>query len=615
VSGICGWIGELPGGHTSANLLTSMASALIPSGSNVNTSSNVLLPGAALSIVRSVGDVELARDGDEIAAIEGFWRWRDRSLATVAAEQGPAHSLLRGYRDHGTAILDQLQGSFALTILNAAKNEALLAVDRVGTRPLAFSKTATGIVFGSTLDAILTHPEIRPPLDLQGILHYLYFHVVPSPGTVYSGISKLEPAQYLHYHAGRTELRHYWIPTFHEGGADFEPLAAELREILERTVRRADPENAAGAFLSGGLDSSTVSGMLSKTQSHQAKTYSIGFNVRGYDEIEYARIAVRHFNTEAHEYYVKPEDVVSTLSLIANIYDEPFGNSSALPVYCCARLAKADGLNVLLAGDGGDEIFAGNERYAKQMLFEQYERLPTGLRRALVEPVLNRTPRIGAIPLLRKLQRYVEQARIPLPDRLETYNLLHMVPLAEIFTPEFLAAVDVGGPLRLRREAYARSGATHHVNRMLYLDWKFTLADNDLRKVNRMSQHAGIEVRYPMLDDELLDLSTRVPPQMKLRGQQLRYFFKRALKDFLPSEIIAKPKHGFGLPFGEWLRTSSDLQETIEGSLNDLRARGWLRPEFIDRVLHDHRTNHAGFYGSMIWVLAMLELWLKAHRH
>ena len=592
-----------------------MARSLPPTAQNAAAPKIQIAGRAAIAATASGDTAHVARADNTLATIEGFWHWRDQSLTKYAAEHGVAESLLRGYRDRGTDILYQLQGSFALAILDSTHDKALLAVDRAGTRPLAYARTPKGLVFGSTLDAILAHPAIDPSLDLQGVFHYLYFHVVPSPGTIYAGLEKLEPAQLLHYRAGCQEIQNYWLPTFAEDPAEFEPLARDLRATLERAVRRADAENAAGAFLSGGLDSSTVSGMLARTQARSARTYSIGFDVRGYDEIEYARIAARHFNTEAHEYYVKPDDVVTTLELIARIYDEPFGNSSALPVYCCARLAKSDGVNVLLAGDGGDEIFAGNARYAKQMLFEQYDRVPAVIRRAMVEPVLNVIPGLGAIPPFRKLQRYVEQARIRLPDRLETYNLLHMIPLAEIFEPEFLSAVNTEGPLQLLRQVYGRTNAKHPVNRMLYLDWKFTLADNDLRKVNRMTEYAGVEVRYPMLDDELLELSTRVPPTLKLRGQQLRYFFKRALSDFLPKEIINKPKHGFGLPFGEWLRVSPDLQQIVDESLHGIRGRDWLRPEFIDRVLHDHRTGHAGFYGSMLWVLAMLELWLKAHRH
>lgn len=590
-----------------------MASALLPTQS-VNPIFETA-PRAAAAATGRGRQAAIAREDERIAVIEGFWRWDDASLAQYAKERGAGASLLLGYQQHGPDILRRLKGSFALALLDAGRDEVLLAVDRIGTRPLAYAQSANGLVFGSTLDALRVHPDVRMPLNLQGVFNYLYFHVVPSPGSIYSGTAKLEPAQYLHYRAGRIETRFYWLPEFEEGrGLGFEVLAQNLRETLERATRRADPEQRAGAFLSGGLDSSTVSGMLARIRQDPPRTYSIGFNVAGYDEIEYARIAAARFRTEPREYYVQPDDVAAAVALIGRIYDEPFGNSSALPVHCCAQLAKSDGVDVLLAGDGGDEIFAGNSRYAKQMLFEQYQRLPLRLRERVFEPFLSRMTVLERIPPMRKLRRYVEQARVSLPERLETYNLLHMIPLEEIFEPEFLAAVNPEQPAELLRDAYSRTSAGHPVNRMLYLDWKFTLADNDLRKVNRVAEYAGVEVRYPMLDDELVDLSARVPPDLKLRGQQLRYFYKRALRDFLPREIIAKRKHGFGLPFGEWLRASKPLQDIVDSSVRGLATRGWLRPSFIDRVMHDHRTGHAGFYGSMLWILMMLELWLKEHR-
>lgn len=612
MSGLCGWIGGVLEADTAAHRIQAMADALLPPGTHGEFGYELdTHAGAALQTRGQRTD--LARDGRGLAVIEGFWHWDDQPLAAEAKHRGTAASLLRRFRERGPEIVRRLHGSFALAILDPDRNEALLAVDRIGTRPLAYAFSPAGLVFGSTLDALRAHPDIQPALSLQGVFDYLYFNMVPSPGTVYSGLHKLEPAQYLHYRAGRSETRTYWLPSFTDDrDADFNTLAHALRDTLARAVRRADPEQAAGAFLSGGLDSSTVSGMLARVRGARPRTYSIGFDVPGYDEIEYARIAARHFDTEAHEYYVKPQDIAEAAQLIGRIYDEPFGNSSALPVHCCVQLAKSDGVGVLLAGDGGDEIFAGNARYAKQMLFEQYSRLPSGLRRGLIEPALGALP--AAITPIRKLQRYVEQARVPLPDRLETYNLLHMVPLGEIFEPDFLAAINPERPLELLREVYRRTDTEHPVDRMLYLDWKFTLADNDLRKVNRMAQYAGIEVRYPMLDDELIELSTRVPAGLKLRGQQLRYFYKRALRDFLPREIITKRKHGFGLPFGEWLRASAPLQQIVDDSLHGLQRRGWLKAAFIERVVTDHRTGHAGFYGTMLWVLTMLELWLKAHR-
>ncbi len=370
----------------------------------------------------------------------------------------------------------------------------------------------------------------------------------------------------------------------------------------------------AGAFLSGGLDSSTVSGLQCRHRGEPTPTFSIGFGEAGYDEIPYARIAARHFSTDPHEYYVSPEDVTAALPKIAAAYDEPFGNSSAIPTYFCARLARECGVDLLLAGDGGDEIFAGNERYAKQKVFELYHAIPAPLARMLVNP-WTRLPGARRIPPLRKLASYVDQARIPLPERMQTYNFLMRVAPTEVFTPDFLGQVNPDAPLDQMRRVWEEVGEGDTLDRMLYLDWKYTLADNDLRKVTHMAELAGAGVRYPMLDDEVVELSLRVPSRLKLRGTRLRYFYKSAMRDFLPREILHKPKHGFGLPFGEWLKTSVPLQQLVYGQLEALKGRGIVQDDFLDRLIETHRHGHASYYGTMLWVFAMLEGWLSSHGH
>ncbi|MEA3642871.1 MAG: asparagine synthase C-terminal domain-containing protein, partial [Lamprobacter sp.] len=311
---------------------------------------------------------------------------------------------------------------------------------------------------------------------------------------------------------------------------------------------------------------------------------------------------------KAHEYYVTPEDVVEAVPLIAASYDEPFGNSSALPAYFCARLAAETGVTHLLGGDGGDELFAGNERYAKQGVFEHWNRIPGPLRKRLLEPLFTRLPR--AVPLVSKARSYVEQARIPLPDRLQTYNHLHRLPLHELFETDFLEQIDTEAPWQLMRALYQRPQQASSINRMLYLDWQQTLADNDLRKVTRMCQLAGVDVVYPMLDDDVLEFSCRVPTSLKLRPGQLRYFYKEAVRGFLPLEIIEKKKHGFGLPFGVWMHDHQPLRELAYDSLLRLKGRGFLRSAFVDRLIQLHREEHAAYHGEMVWILMMLELWI-----
>ncbi|MGH9390676.1 MAG: asparagine synthase-related protein, partial [Vicinamibacteria bacterium] len=293
-------------------------------------------------------------------------------------------------------------------------------------------------------------------------------------------------------------------------------------------------------------------------------------------------------------------------------YDEPFGNSSAVASYYCAALARADGVGTLLGGDGGDEIFAGNERYAKQAVFDYYLRMPAALRRFVVEPILGVLPKNGFAPL-RKAQSYVRQANTPLPDRLEEYNFVNRMTPAAVFTPEFLAGARPEEPLDLLRRSFAEADTRSDLNRLLYLDLKFTLADNDLRKVGGTCEMSGVDVLYPFLDRDLVDFANRVPPGLKLKGTKLRYFFKRASEGFLPDAILKKRKHGFGVPCGRWMRDYAPLRDLSYDCLRSLEKRGYLRESFVSNLIALHRSEHADYYGVMVYVLTMLELWHRKH--
>jgi len=305
--------------------------------------------------------------------------------------------------------------------------------------------------------------------------------------------------------------------------------------------------------------------------------------------------------------------VAEAIEPIATAADEPFGNASAVPTYYCARMARVEGRNLLLAGDGGDELFGGNARYAKQKVFEWYQMPPSIVRRGVIEPLLLGVPGVDRVPLLRKAKSYIQQARIPLPDRLETYNFLEREVLGDIFDPDFLRAIDPRQPRDIAREVYGRTRSRSPVHRMMHLDLKETLADNDLRKVNLACDLAGIEVRYPMLDDDLVDFSGRLSAAHMVKGLRLRHFFKESLKDFLPPETIAKSKHGFGLPFGLWLEQDATLRQIAMDSLNSFKRRAYVQPGYIDSLLMHHQSSHASYYGVMIWIIMMLESWLSRH--
>jgi asparagine synthase (glutamine-hydrolysing) len=603
MSGICGWSHAGGGTGGAPEAISAMAATLNHSGGG-----SVRIAAAGTGAVAITGpEADSFQDGGRIAAVWGRARFADAELAAIAQHHGIARAVAEGYARKGYDVLALLTGAFALALLDAERGETLLATDRVGTHPLTYAERGGVIVFGSRLDAIGAFPGTSAAVDRQAVYDYLYFHMVPAPRTIYRGHRRLLPATFVTWRNGAATVRSYWQMRYMEDERrPFSELKAEFRSVLRESVREAAAGGAAGAFLSGGTDSSTVAGTLGEVTGTAARTYSIGFEAQGYDEIAYARIAARHFGTQHHEYYVTPDDVVAAIPRIAAAHDQPFGNASAVPTYFCARLAKQDGVDTLLGGDGGDELFGGNERYAKQYLYSLYSDLPRPLRKA-AEPLVSLLPEVGIVG---KVQRYMRNASLPMPARYDNYNLLERLGPGTVFTAEFLAEVDPGSPPAQVAEAYAGAQAASLVNRMLALDLRYTLADNDLPKVMKSCDLAGVAVRFPLLSDAMVAFSARLAPRLKVKGTRLRYFFKEALRDFLPEEIITKTKHGFGLPFGLWLQTHAPLKAIALDSLSNLKRRRIVRPEFIDELTATRVSEHADYYGTMVWLLMMLEQWL-----
>ena len=564
----------------------------------------------AVAVAASPQGADVFDDGYRMAAFWGCVRMHDRQLAERADRLGVARALAEGYEAKGNELVQALSGAFALAILDRRRNRAMLAVDRMGARALSYAASRDRLVFGSRLDAIKAYPGVTAQLSEQSLYDYVYYHVVPGPRTIYTDLHRLEPGTVLTWENGSWSKAPYWRMHFLE--SDLRPFGAlkgDFIDLLEKSVAQAVNGGRSGAFLSGGTDSSTVAGMMRKVTGEAPRTYSIGFDAPGFDEMSYARIAARHFQTQHHEYYLKADDVVSAVPRIAAVHDQPFGNASAVPTYYCALLAKNDGVDTLLAGDGGDELFGGNTRYAKQYLYSLYSDLPRPLRKLVIEPLAFALPE--RVRLAGKVQRYITNASQPMPARYDNYNLLERLGVANVFTGEFLSSVNPQQPPAMMAHTYAQARAQTLINRMLALDLKYTLADNDLPKVSASCELAGLDVRFPMLDDAVVAFAGRLPAHLKLKGPQLRYFFKQALRDFLPAEIISKKKHGFGLPFGLWLQAHRPLQAIVADNLGDLKRRRIIRAEFIDELSTQHLLSHPNYYGPMVWVLLMLESWFK----
>ncbi len=538
--------------------------------------------------------------------------FRDTAIARCAHDNGVLAGWQAAFRQGGADAAAKVDGEFAVA-LREPSGRTFLAVDRFSIRTLCYRIVGDELRFALRADTLVDAADTAP-LDPQAIFDYVYFHVIPSPRTIFKDVFRLPPGHYALFENGKLTVAPYWVPTFDEAAA-FRPGTEKetFRQLLREAVADQLDGSKPACFLSGGTDSSTVAGMIGLAAGRPAATYSIGFEAEGYDEMEFARITARHFGTEHHEYYVTPADLLTGIPAVAAHYDQPFGNSSAVPAYFCARVAHDDGVTRLLAGDGGDELFGGNSRYAKQKVFGAWESIPRALRGGLLEPIFG-LPMIAKAPLLRKGASYIEQARVPMPDRMHTWNLLNSLGMTNIFTPAFLEGVDVTAPARQQREVWSQAVTGDLVNRMLAFDWHYTLAETDLPKVCGTTELAQVSVGFPMLDPRLLAFSLRMPPRFKVKGLKLRSFFKEALRGFLPDETIAKKKQGFGLPFGVWATRHDGLRRLAADSLGSLSTRGIIRPEFLKELLDERLATHPGYYGEMIWILMMLEQWIQSHQ-
>ena len=377
------------------------------------------------------------------------------------------------------------------------------------------------------------------------------------------------------------------------------------------TSRDLDPSTT-GCYLSGGTDSSSIVGLLTKINGGPTNTFSIGFTEDHFNELAFARIAAQQFRSSHHELTVRPADALEAIPKIAAIYDEPFGNSSAIPSYCCARFAREQGMSVLLGGDGGDELFGGNERYRTSEMYAAYLKLPAVVRRLAIEPV---AAGLQSIKIMAKVQRHIERAHLPNPDRYAIDRFVQEFPLEEIAGPEL---PHNGDRLATVRRHYAAAPASSELNRLLFIDIKMTMGDDDIPKVVRTAELAGINVRFPYLDHVLAELSGRIPSKLKVYRMKQRYIFKLATKDLLPAAILGKRKHGFGIPIGVWLKTDPALRSMSQDVLLDPKTyqRGYFRKQFVQKLieyLDRDNTPFSRYYGEVLYVLLILELWHRQH--
>jgi asparagine synthase (glutamine-hydrolysing) len=530
--------------------------------------------------------------------------------------------LLRLYHDRGPAALGDLRGEFALAIWDEGERELVLATDRFRVHPLFYYRDDAKLVFASRMRSLRAVPAaLELSIDPEAVVHVLGSSIIPTPGTIFREVKKLPPGNVLVSRNGDVRIAPYWDIDFRSpSSAPEEDLARTLKARFSDAVSiRLASDGASdriGTYLSGGVDSSTVTGMLTRLTGGPVRSFSIGFGEERYNEMYYARLSARAFGSPLTEYFVSPAAAYETLPVLIEAFDEPFANASAVPSYLCAKVAREHGVEVLYAGDGGDELFAGNERYAEQRLFEYYRLIPAWARRHLLEPAVSAAAAVAKRGPFVSAKKYISRANIPYEKRMSSYAFYWTMPLAEVLDDGLLQAVGRDfDPYATDSGLFLGAPAEDALERHLYLDLKVTISDNDVIKVTRTSEAAGVTVRYPFLDHRLAEFAATVPSRIRMRGRRLRTFFKRAYSDLLPAETLAKTKHGFGLPVAIWLREYPPFNEMMRDLVLSERSvqRGYFRRDALRTLVDRHRGDPSSFYGTILWNLMVLELWHRRY--
>ena len=526
--------------------------------------------------------------------------------------------LLDLYLNEGMEFLKQLRGELVLSIWDGRDETLFLAVDRFRVHPLFYYQDDEKMAFSSRMKSLLSCPfPITRSINPEAIVDIVASSIIPGPKTIFQEVKKLSQSHFLTWKGGERKIEPYWKVSFLNPSKEKESLLAQqfkkhFTESLSARLEIDGNSNSIGTFLSGGVDSSTVTGVITQIVKHPIKSFSIGFNEASFNELHYARVAAQAFGAEHYEYYVSPKDTYDTIPIFLEAIDEPYGNASAIPAYFCSKVAKEHGVGTLYAGDGGDELFAGNQRYADQHLFEYYHKLPAWLREPILKPLIfSMADKLKWAPFV-KGKKYIQRASIPYDERITSYDFFKVVRIHEFIEDDLLEAVGKDfNPYEIFSDYYRKAPAQNNLDRHLYIDWILTLADNDLIKVTRMTEAVGVTVRYPFLDHKIAEFSVTVPAKIKMRGIKLRSFQKNAFAGLLPQEIRAKRKHGFGLPIPIWLRADKRLNEMMLDLVLSPHSlqRGYFKKSALENLVEQHKTDETSFYGTILWNLMVLELW------
>lgn len=520
--------------------------------------------------------------------------------------------LLALYEQHGSACLDQLNGMFAFAIWDREARTLFMARDRLGKKPLYFYQAGGQFAFASEIKALLPLPFVKAELRHDAVKDFFAYQYVPDPKTIYKNIHKLPPGYWLETDGERVCQHQYWDVSFSSPSSrNLEDLSEELHELMDDAVRlRMVSDVPLGAFLSGGVDSSAVVGLMARHSDRPVTTCAIGFDSRRFDEVDWARKVANQFRTNHHEFTVR-ENVAGSLGRIARFFDEPFADASFVPTYFVSQLARQK-VTVALAGDGGDENFAGYSKYRTDQIENRLRNLVPGpVRRTLFPQLARLAGAAGIAPALKAQSLLGTLAKDPADAFYATNCFFRPEIWNELVTGELKRETCDYDPAAITRDYYKQAPADDHLSRILYTDIKSYLPGDILVKVDRMSMANSLETRAPLLDYRVVEFAASIPSRLKLYGNEKKFILKKAFEGMLPQDVLYRKKMGFSVPMADWLR--NELRETAESLLlaPDSGLSGLFDMNGVRRLwaLHQSGRNHVT---QEVWALLAFELWWQA---
>lgn len=517
------------------------------------------------------------------------------------------------YDEYGADCVNYLRGMFAFAIWDETDKSLFVARDRIGKKPLLYSFQKNGdLIFGSEFGALLAHPGISREVDYSAIDSYLSFLCIPAPQTAFKQIRKLEPAHWLRWKDGKIEIKRYWLPDFSKKIkiSQIEAEEETLRILRESTKLRMISEVPLGAFLSGGVDSSTVVALMAEESEKPIKTFSIGFEEKEFSELKYAKRVAEHIGAEHYEFIVKP-DAMEVLPILVEHYGEPYADWSAIPTYYMARETRKY-VTVALNGDGGDESFAGYERHAAMSLAEKYHSLPLFLRKTLVEKAVDFIPTSNLKrSRLRDAKRFLKAASLPTAERYFHWVTTFRNDLKqEIYTDHFRRQLNGTRPIESVESWFEQAAELNVVDATLLTDIMTYLPSDLMTKVDIATMAVSLEGRSPFLDHKVIEFAASLPVNLKIRGAKTKGLLKKVAAKLVPPEVIYRRKMGFGVPIAVWFRTSLKdfLRETLLSKTS--LERGLFHPQILRRLVDEHIAGKED-NSWQLWTLLMLELWFE----